>query len=71
MTASRVVAHRALLKIRHTPEQLSDVIAVPIIFTQLFTHLLGGALLGNALLTAALTTALFAPLTMRAHRAKS
>lgn len=43
----RVFAWRALLKIRHVPEQLSDVIAVPIIFTLLFTYLFGGALAGS------------------------
>jgi ABC-2 type transport system permease protein len=42
-----VFAWRALLKIRHVPEQLSDVIAVPIIFTLLFTYLFGGALAGS------------------------
>lgn len=45
--ASRVFAWRALLKIRHVPEQLSDVIAVPIIFTLMFTYLFGGALVGS------------------------
>ena len=47
LTASRVFAWRALLKIRHVPEQLSDVIAVPIIFTLMFTYLFGGALAGS------------------------
>ncbi|NUP54044.1 MAG: ABC transporter permease [Catenulispora sp.] len=46
-TACRVFALRALLKIRHVPEQLSDVIAVPIIFTLMFTYLFGGALAGS------------------------
>ncbi|WP_194905933.1 ABC transporter permease [Catenulispora rubra] len=45
--AARVFAWRSLLKIRHVPEQLSDVIAVPIIFTLLFTYLFGGALAGS------------------------
>jgi ABC-2 type transport system permease protein len=45
--ATLVFAHRALLKIRRVPEQLSDVIAVPIIFTLLFTYLFGGALAGS------------------------
>ncbi len=47
LTASRVFAWRALLKIRHVPEQLSDVIAVPVIFTLMFTYLFGGALAGS------------------------
>ena len=46
-SAARVFAWRSLLKIRHVPEQLSDVIAVPIIFTLLFTYLFGGALAGS------------------------
>lgn len=45
--AARVFARRALLKIKHVPEQLSDVIAVPIIFTVLFTYLFGGAMAGS------------------------
>ncbi|GAA1967745.1 ABC transporter permease [Catenulispora subtropica] len=36
-----------MLKIKHVPEQLSDVIAVPIIFTVLFTYLFGGAMAGS------------------------
>jgi ABC-2 type transport system permease protein len=46
--ASRVFAWRAVLKVRHVPEQLSDVIAVPVIFTLLFTYLFGGALAGSS-----------------------
>ena len=45
--ATIVFAHRALLKIYRVPEQISDVIAVPIIFTLLFTYLFGGALDGS------------------------
>lgn len=40
-------AWRALLKIRHTPEQLFDVVATPIMFTVIFTYLFGGALAGS------------------------
>lgn len=47
LAAARVFAWRSLLKIRHVPEQLSDVIAVPIIFTLLFTYLFGDALAGS------------------------
>ncbi len=46
-TTARVFAVRALWKIRRVPEQLSDVIAVPLIFTLLFTYLFGGALAGS------------------------
>jgi ABC-2 type transport system permease protein len=38
---------RALLKIKHVPEQLGDVIGIPIMFTLLFTYLFGGALAGS------------------------
>ncbi|MDI6629160.1 MAG: ABC transporter permease [Rhodococcus sp. (in: high G+C Gram-positive bacteria)] len=38
---------RALLKIKHVPEQLFDVTAFPIMFTLLFTYLFGGALAGS------------------------
>ncbi len=38
---------RALLKIKHTPEQLVDLIMTPIMFTVLFTYMFGGALAGS------------------------
>ena len=44
---SLTFAWRALLKIKHTPEQLFDVIITPIMFTVLFTYLFGGALAGS------------------------
>ena len=47
-TASLVFGWRALLKIRHVPEQLTDVIAIPVVFTVMFTYLFGGALAGSA-----------------------
>jgi daunorubicin/doxorubicin transport system permease protein len=40
-------AWRAVLKLVRIPEQLADVIAIPIIFTLLFTYLFGGALAGS------------------------
>ena len=40
-------AWRALLKIKHMPEQLSDVTITPIMFTVLFTFLFGGAIAGS------------------------
>jgi ABC-2 type transport system permease protein len=40
-------AWRALLKIKHTPEQLFDVVVMPIMFTVLFTYMFGGALAGS------------------------
>jgi ABC-2 type transport system permease protein len=36
-----------LLKIKYVPEQLVDVIGIPIIFTLMFTYLFGGALAGS------------------------
>ena len=38
---------RALLKIKHMPEQMFDVIITPIMFTVMFTYLFGGALAGS------------------------
>ena len=40
-------AHRALLKIKHVPEQLFDVTLTPVIFTLMFTYLFGGAIAGD------------------------
>ena len=37
----------SLLKIKHVPEQLGDVIGIPMLFTLLFTYLFGGALAGS------------------------
>ena len=42
--ASLTMGWRALLRIRHEPEQMADAIAIPILFTLLFTYLFGGAL---------------------------
>lgn len=38
---------RALLKIKHVPEQLFDVLVTPVMFTVMFTYLFGGALAGS------------------------
>src|SRR5688572_8564884 len=43
-TASVTFGWRAMLKIKHVPEQLFDVTAFPIIMTLMFTYLFGGAL---------------------------
>jgi ABC-2 type transport system permease protein len=40
-------AWRAVLKIKHMPEQLFDVVVTPVMFTVLFTYLFGGALAGS------------------------
>ncbi|MFT3715572.1 MAG: ABC transporter permease [Gordonia sp. (in: high G+C Gram-positive bacteria)] len=41
------MGYRGLLKIRHNPEQLIDVVFQPIIFTLMFTYIFGGAISGN------------------------
>lgn len=47
LSASLTFAWRALLKIKHVPEQLADAIMIPILFTVMFTYLFGGALAGS------------------------
>jgi ABC-2 type transport system permease protein len=47
LSASLVFGWRSLLKIKHVPEQLGDVLGIPILFTLMFTYLFGGALAGS------------------------
>jgi ABC-2 type transport system permease protein len=47
LSASLTFAWRALRKLQHVPEQLIDVIGIPVIFTLMFTYLFGGALAGS------------------------
>ncbi|GAA3214943.1 ABC transporter permease [Actinocorallia longicatena] len=47
LTASVAFGWRAMLKIKHVPEQLFDVTAFPIIMTLMFTYLFGGAIAGS------------------------
>jgi daunorubicin/doxorubicin transport system permease protein len=47
LAASLAFAWRSLLKIRHVPEQLGDVIGIPVLFTLMFTYLFGGAIAGS------------------------
>ncbi|MBL7258860.1 ABC transporter permease [Paractinoplanes lichenicola] len=47
LSASLTFGWRAMLKIKHVPEQLFDVTAFPIIMTLMFTYLFGGALAGS------------------------
>ncbi len=47
VTASLVFGWRALLKIKHVPEQLFDVTVFPVLFLLIFTFLFGGALAGS------------------------
>lgn len=47
LSASLTFAWRTMVKIKHLPEQLGDVIMIPILFTLVFTYLFGGALEGS------------------------
>ena len=47
LSVSLTFGWRALLKIKHVPEQLFDVTAFPIMFTLMFTYLFGGAIAGS------------------------
>nr|MBA3621765.1 ABC transporter permease [Euzebyales bacterium] len=47
LSASGTFWWRAMLKIKHVPEQLFDVTAFPIMFLLMFTYLFGGALAGS------------------------
>ncbi|MFE5570730.1 ABC transporter permease [Amycolatopsis japonica] len=47
LSASITFGWRAMLKIKHVPEQLFDVTAFPIMMTLMFTYLFGGALSGS------------------------
>lgn len=44
---SFTMAYRGILKIKHNPEQLFDVVVQPIIFTFMFTYIFGGAISGD------------------------
>lgn len=47
IAVSLTFAWRAMLKIKHVPEQLGDVVGIPLVFTVIFTYLFGGALAGS------------------------
>lgn len=47
LSATLTFGWRALLRIKHVPEQLFDVTAFPVMSTLLFTYLFGGALAGS------------------------
>ncbi|MGW0042707.1 ABC transporter permease [Rhodococcus sp. NPDC003348] len=44
---SLTMARRGLLKLKHNPEQLFDVVIQPLIFTVMFTYIFGGAISGD------------------------
>ena len=41
------MARRGLLRMRHTPQQLFDVVVIPIVFTIMFANIFGGAIAGS------------------------
>lgn len=47
LSASVTFGWRAMLKIKHVPEQLFDVTAFPIMLVVMYTYLFGGALAGS------------------------
>jgi len=47
LSTSLTFGWRALLKIKHVPEQLFDVTIFPVMLTLMFTYLFGGALAGS------------------------
>ncbi|WP_072804477.1 ABC transporter permease [Rhodococcoides yunnanense] len=44
---SLTMAYRGLLKFKHNPEQLFDVVFQPVIFTLMFAYIFGGAVSGD------------------------
>ncbi|SNT37622.1 ABC transporter permease [Rhodococcoides kyotonense] len=44
---SLTMAYRGLLKLKHNPEQLFDVVFQPVIFTLMFSYIFGGAISGD------------------------
>lgn len=47
LAASATFGWRAMLKIKHDPKELTDAIAIPVVFTVLFTYIFGGAIGGT------------------------
>lgn len=47
LAASATFGWRAMLKIKHEPKQLTNVIAIPVLITVLFTYLFGGTISGS------------------------
>ncbi|GAA4306236.1 ABC transporter permease [Actinomadura luteofluorescens] len=47
LSASMTFGWRALLKIKHSPNQLVDALMLPVVFTLSFTYLVGGAIAGS------------------------
>jgi ABC-2 type transport system permease protein len=47
LSTSLTFAWRAMLKVKHVPEQLLDVTITPVLFLLMFTYLFGGAVAGS------------------------
>ncbi|MFC4605105.1 ABC transporter permease [Rhodococcus kronopolitis] len=47
VSQSLTMAYRGLVKLKHNPEQLFDVVIQPVIFTVMFTYIFGGAISGD------------------------
>lgn len=47
LAAARAFGWRAMLKIKHVPEQLFDIVLFPIMMLLMFTYLFGGAIAGG------------------------
>ncbi|MFW0786836.1 ABC transporter permease [Gordonia sp. CPCC 206044] len=47
ISQSMVMTGRGLLKIRHNPQQLFDVMVLPVVFTVMFSTVFGGAIVGD------------------------
>src|SRR5271163_4125220 len=47
LTQITTLAWRALIKMRRNPEQLVDVVAMPVLFTVMFGLMFGGAISGS------------------------
>jgi ABC-2 type transport system permease protein len=47
VTQSLTMAYRGLMKVKHNPELLFDVVIQPVIFTVMFTYIFGGAISGD------------------------
>lgn len=47
LAQSMTMTFRGLLKIKHNPQQMFDVIVLPIVFTVMFSTIFGGAIVGD------------------------
>ncbi|MBB5802454.1 ABC-2 type transport system permease protein [Saccharothrix ecbatanensis] len=47
LSAALTFAWRSMLKLKHVPDQMSDAVVLPVMFTLMFTFLFGGAISGT------------------------